>query len=48
MCKNPFLQNTIGWLLLTVALSIVVQEELANEIVNYDKEIKVYQVKSEV
>ena len=48
MCKNPLLQNTIGWLLLTVALSIVVKEELANEIVNYDKEIKVYQVKSEV
>ena len=36
------MQNTIGRLLLLIALSIVVKGELANETVNYDTKTKAY------
>ena len=39
---TPFLQNTTGRLLLIIAVSIVVKEELTNETVNYDAKTKAY------
>ena len=42
-CKNIFLQNTTGRLLLIIAVPIkLVKGELANENLNYDKKTKVY------
>ena len=38
ICNNKFFQNTTGELLLIIAVSIVVQEKLANETINYDIE----------
>ena len=43
--KTPFFQNTTGRLLLIRAVSIVVNGELANEAVNYDKKAKAYVMK---
>ena len=43
--KSPFLQNTTGRLLLIIAVSIVVQGELANETVNNDTKAKAYVMK---
>ena len=37
-----FLRNTIGRLLLIIAVSIVVKGELTNETVNYDAKTKAY------
>ena len=38
--RTPFLQNTTGWLLLIIAVSIVVKGELVNKTVNYDTKTK--------
>ena len=47
--KTPFLQNNTGRLLLIVAVSMVMKEELANETVNYDTKLKhMYQFEPEV
>ena len=43
--RTHFLQNTTGWLLLIIAVSIVVKGELAKEIVNYDTKTKAYEIK---
>ena len=43
--KTPFFQNTTGRLLLIMAVSIVVNGELVNEAVNYDKKAKAYVMK---
>ena len=40
--RTHFLQNTTGRLLLTIAVSIVVKGELANEDINYDAKSKAY------
>ena len=40
--RIPFLQNTTGRLLLIMAASIVVKEELANKIVNFDTKYNIY------
>ena len=40
--RTLFLQNTTGRLLLIIAVSIVVKEELANETVNYGAGTKAY------
>ena len=40
--KKTFLQNTNGRVLLIIAISIVLKEELANETVNYDTKTKPY------
>ena len=48
ICKNTFLQNTTIKLFLIIAVTIVVKVELANETVNYDTEIKTYQLESAV
>ena len=42
ICKNIFLQNSTGQLLLIVTVSIVAKEVLANETVNYDTKTKAY------
>ena len=42
ICKIIFLQNTIGRLLLIIAVSLVVKGELTNETVNYDTKTKAY------
>ena len=38
--RTPFLQNTIGRLLLIIAVLIVVKGEFANKSIDYDAEIK--------
>ena len=40
--RTFFLQNTTGRLLLIIAVSIVVKEELANENLNYDRKTEAY------
>ena len=40
--RKPFLQNTIGRLLLIIAESIVVKGELVNENLNYDTKTKAH------
>ena len=40
--RTLFLQNTIGQLLLIIAVLIVVKGELANQTVNYDTTTKAY------
>ena len=40
--RTPFLQNTTGRLLLTIATSTVLTAELANVTVNYDTKTEVY------
>ena len=47
-CKNTFLQNTTWWLFLTIVMSVVLKGEWANKVVNYDTEIKTYQLELEV
>ena len=37
------MQNTTGWLLLIIAVSIVVRGELPNETVNYDTKTKAHE-----
>ena len=36
------MENTTGWLLLIIAVSIVVKEKLANETTNYDTKAEAY------
>ena len=43
--RTPFLKNSIGRLLLIIAVSIVAKGLLANETVNYDTQTKVYVLK---
>ena len=40
--RTSFLQNTTGRLLLIIAVSRVVKEELANENLNYDRKTEAY------
>ena len=40
--RTHFLQNTTGRLLLIIAASIALKEELTNETVNYDTKTKAY------
>ena len=46
--RTLFLQDTTGRLPLIIAVLIVVKEKLANKIVNYDIEIKIYQFETQV
>ena len=39
ICKNTFLHNGTGQLLMIIAISIVVKGVLANETLNYDTKI---------
>ena len=49
ICKHTFLHNTTGRLVLIIAVSIVVKEELANETVNYAQKLNhMYQFEPEV
>ena len=40
--RTPFLQNSTGWQVLIIAVSIVAKGVLANKTVNYETKTKAY------